>query len=161
MTKNNQMETIVDQLLKDHKIKVKKWSSSSCGRAYFQTREVKIPKPTNEDRFCICLHEIGHILHGEIGKRYEQEYTCEMFAINTAKQYGFDVTGYQERARRHIIICIAKAHCRGLNVDNIAPEIKLFCNVDFDTWKGKKVYVSNWGTDVYKGKQLEISIKDK
>lgn len=161
MATTNQMKSIVNQLLKKHKIKVKKWSTSSCGRAYFQTRMVKIPNPTDVDRFCVCLHEIEHILHGKKGKSYEQEYACEMFAINTAKQHGFNVTGYQERARRYIIMCIAKAHCRGLNVGNIDHQIKHFCNINFNTWQGKKVHVSNWGTEVYKGKPLKISIMDK
>jgi hypothetical protein len=51
-------------------------------------------------------------------------------------------------------MCIAKGHVRKLNLDKIEPHIKDFCGIDFETWKGKKVFVSNWR------KELNIEIKN-
>jgi hypothetical protein len=152
-------EKHLKRLLKQYKIEVVKWSRTSCGRAYWNDKQVKIPHPTDLDRFCVGIHEIKHVIDGYFGKLYQREYACEKFAIQQAELLGFDdIETYQERARRYIIMTIAKGHCRGLNLDNIEPEIKRFCNIDFSEWKGKKVFVSGWGDATYKGVPLNIEI---
>lgn len=146
----------LNKLLNHYNIKVVKWSTGSNGRAWFAKREVKIPYPTNIDRFCVCMHEIKHIIDGKWGNLYQREYACEMFALEQAKLLGFDANMYRERARRYIIMNIAKGYCRKLKLSKLEPEIKEFCNINFDDWVGKKVYVSGWGSDSYKGKPLDI-----
>ena len=151
-------ETHLKKLLKQYKIKVIKWSVSSCGRANWVNNTVKIPHPTDLDRFCVCMHEIKHIIDGGSGKLYQREYACEKFAIEQAELLGFnEIETYRERARRYIIMAIAKGHCRGLNLKNIEPEIKAFCYIDFSEWEGKKVFVSGWGDDTYKGIPMTIT----
>ncbi len=154
-------ESHLNKLLKLYKITVKQWSKSSCGRAWPSKHEIKIPHPTDVDRFCVCMHEIKHVIDGRWGKLYEREYACEMFAINAAELLGFDVTTYRERARRYIIMNIAKGYCRGLSLGNISSEIKRFCQIDFKEWEGNSVYVQNWGENTYRGLGLEIKLTPK
>lgn len=138
----------LNQMLTEHQINVVKWSTTSCGLAWIDKRDVKIPKPTNIDRFCLSMHELGHIIE-KAGRKYmhayEAEYYAEIFAFKQAENLGFDYTNYKERARRYVIMTIAKGYCRGLNIDNINQEIKDFCNIDFNLWKGNKVFIRNWG----------------
>jgi len=160
MFNKEKAEQHLSKLLKQYKIKVIKWSVSSCGKAWFNRKEVKIPKPTNIDRFCVCMHEIKHIIDGYKGKLYQREFACEMFAIEQANELGFDTTQYRERARRYIIMNIAKGYCRKLNLAKLETEVIEFCGIDFSEWEGKKVFVSGWGADAYKGKPLEIKIEN-
>lgn len=158
MFNKEKAEQHLNKLLKQYKIKVVKWSAGSNGRAWWTKKEVKIPHPTNIDRFCVCMHEIKHIIDGKWGNLYQREFACEMFAIEQAAELGFDASEYRERARRYIIMNIAKGYCRKLNLSKLEPSIKEFCNIDFSEWEGKKVYVSGWGSDTYKGKPLQISM---
>ncbi len=150
----------LNSFLKTYKIKVCKWSVTDCGRAYISKKEIKIPKPTNVIRFCICMHEIKHIIDGNKGKLYQKEFACEKFAIEQAESLGFDCSIYKEIARRYVVMNIAKGFCRGLNLKNIEPEIIKFCNVDFSSWEYKRVFVTGWGSsNVRIGKPLEIGIQ--
>lgn len=144
------------KLLRQYKIKVTKWSIGSCGRAWPSIKKIKIPKPTDIDRFCVCMHEIKHVIDGISGKLYQREYFCEKFAIEQAELLNFDCTQYKERARRYVIMCIAKGYCRKLNLLKIDPEIKEFCAINFKEWKDKKVFIRGWGSGVRRGEPLEI-----
>lgn len=151
------------KMLRHYKIKVASWSTSSVGWARVSMKTVKIPKPTDIDRFCVAMHELGHIIKGACKSDmplFKSEYIAEMFALEQAAIFNWDATQYKERARRYIIMNIAKGHCRRLNLDAIEKEIKDFCAIDFESWKGKRVFVSGWGNDVYKEKPLEINISD-
>lgn len=146
------------QMLQTHDISITQWSAGPNGRAWVQSNQVKVPKPTDIERFCVAMHELGHCIKGASKykmKLYKSEFIAEMFAIEQAEQFNWDVTNYKKRAKGYVIMCIAKGHCRKLNLDNIEPEIKKFCGVDFKKWKGKKVFVSNWGND----KELNIDIQ--
>lgn len=135
-------EQKLNEMLKWYGIKVEGWSSASCGRAYWKRKSVKIPKPTNPDRFGVCMHEIKHIIDGNKGKRYEQEFACDMFARNQMINLGMDVTEWDVRTNWHILSRIAMAHNRKANLSKLKPEIKLwFQSVDFTKWIGKKVFV--------------------
>jgi len=156
MFNQEKAEQHLKMMLKRYKIKVIKWSKGSCGRAYIGRKEIKIPKPTNTDRFCVCMHEIKHIIDGFWGKKYQMEYSCDMFAIEQAEELGFDAIEYRERARRYVIMNISKGYVRRLNLNNIDNAIREFCNIDFSEWEGKKVFVSGWGRCVRDGKLLSI-----
>ena len=160
MFNKEKAEQHLQQMLKQYKIKVIKWSVGSVGRACVSKKEVKIPHATNIDRFCVAMHELGHVIKDASKKKmklYQSEFIAEMFAIEQAELLGFDCTDYKERARRYMIMNIAKGYCRKLNLGTIEQEVKDFCKIDFKGWEGKKVFVSGWGHDTYKGKPLQIT----
>lgn len=131
----------INYLLNHYKIKVVSWSKSSCGRAYINRKEVKIPAPTDIDRFCVALHEIGHIVLGRSNRVYRTEYEAEKFALEHASYFYFDTREYTERARWYIVMNVSKGYCRRLNLDTIEQDVIDFCRIDFNEWKGKKVFV--------------------
>lgn len=158
----NDYQKILDQELKANQVTVVKWSASSCGMAYWNTRTVKIPKPTNIDRLGIGFHEIGHIVLGHGGiylnkPVWKKEYEAEKWALDKLDFYGIDSTQFRERARRHLIMILAKGHCRRLNFEKVDQEIKDFCGIDFNEWKNRKVFVSGWGEPKV-GKSFKIEI---
>lgn len=147
----NQQDAIkhIKKLLRHYKIGVKEWSVGSNGRAWVKSKIVKIPIPSDIDRFWIACHEIGHVVKGVDGKLFEYEYIAEMFALEQCKIFNWDYRQPIERARRYVIMNISKGHCRGLNLNSINQEIRNFCDINFDEWKGRKVFVKNWGTASY------------
>lgn len=152
----------LDSLLTEHQITVVKWSSNPCGRAWVSKREVKIPKPTTVENFCVAMHELGHVIENASKSKmplYRSEFIAENFAMSQAKLLRFDYTHYKERARRYIIMCIAKGYVRKLNLSRIESDVIKFCKVDFKSWNGKKVFVSGWGGAVLT-KPLTINIID-
>lgn len=137
----------LNKLLRQYRIRVAKWSKGANGRAW-SNHTVKIPSPTDVERFCVCMHEIKHVIDGFSGKLYQREYACEIYAIEQAQLLGFDTSEYEVRAKGYVTMCISKGFCRGLNLDSIEPHIKEWCGVDFDQWKGKRVFVSGWSTNL-------------
>lgn len=141
-------EQHLNKLLKQYKIKVVKWSTTSSGCAWVKKKEIKIPKPTNPDRFGVCCHEVKHIIDGDIvngkkAKRFEQEFACDMFARE--QMVLIDTGGIAEwdnRTNWHCLSRIAMAVNRGLNINKIGKEIReWFYDVDFEKWVGKKIFV--------------------
>jgi hypothetical protein len=131
--------------LKFYNIHVIKRSRSACGRAY-ESGGVIIPHPTNLEKFCVALHEVGHIRNGFKGLNYIQEYEAEKFAINEAKKLGLDPSEYEQRAKWYVIMHINRGFRRKLQVKNIPQEIKDWCGIDFNLWEemkalGKKPWV--------------------
>jgi hypothetical protein len=159
MSKYNRIEaqSFLDKLYNENKIKIKAISKTSCGRAYWGTREIKVPIPTNEDRFGVCLHEVKHIIDGNKGKRYEQEFRCDVYALDGLKKFGYETTGWKKRMRWHVLSRVAMATNRGLKI--VSKDIKEFYpDVDFNKWIGKRVFVS-W--DNKKGEVDNISVEKK
>ena len=129
---------------KKHKIKVYKTSVTSSGHAFYKTRKIKVPVPTNLDRFAVCLHEIKHIIDGNGKSRFEEEFKCDMFARNILIELGYSTTDWDRRTRWHVLSRIAMAHNRGLNHSKINSEIRTFFNeIDFTKWIGNKVFVGS------------------
>jgi hypothetical protein len=140
-------EKYLKHLLKHYRIKVRAWSIGSNGRAWHDSREVKIPRPTDIDRFCIAMHELGHIINNGDKRRmklYRSEFIAETYAIKQAADFNWDVTEYRERARWYLIMNVAKGHCRKLNLDSIEDDVRDFCQIDFNEWRGKKVFVRRY-----------------
>jgi len=132
----------INKLLKKHKIEVYGWSATSCGRARVKSRTIKIPKPTNIDRFAVCLHEIFHIISRKGSKSFQKEFYCDMYAMETLIEFGYDTTAWNKRTKWHVLSRIAMAHNRGLNHSNITSDIlEYFAEVDFSKWINKKVFV--------------------
>ncbi len=138
-------EAHLSKLLQEYDIKVIAWSKTSSGVAWWARGEIKIPKPTNSDRFAVCMHEIKHIIDGKKGKRFEQEFACDMYAREQLILLGFDgVEEWDKRTNWHILSRIAMAVNRGLHVNKIGKEIReWFKDVDFNEWGNMKVFVSH------------------
>ena len=122
----------MQKMLKQYKIKVIKYRTTSSGRASWEKKEIQIPKPTNADKFGVCMHEIKHIIDGNVGKRFEQEFACDMFAreqmieLNTG---GIDE--WDKRVNWHCLSRIAMAVNRGLDVKKIPAHItKWFAEIN-------------------------------
>jgi hypothetical protein len=134
-------EQYIDALLKQHNITVAKWSVASCGWANIKERCIKIPKPTNVDRFAVCLHEIKHIIDGNWGERFQLEFACDKFALDTLTELGYDTTEWYNTMKCHALSYIAKAHNKGTDLSKMNTEIRRFFEeVDFSKWVGKKVF---------------------
>ena len=134
-------EKYLSDLIKKYKIKIVQTSRTSCGWANWHTNEIKVPLPTNEDRFGVCLHEVKHIIDGNKGKRYQQEFWCDLYALNILKEFNYDTTGWEKRMRWHVLSRVAMATNRGLK--SIDKEItEYYKDIDFTKWYGKKVFVS-------------------
>ena len=134
-------EQHLKKLLKHYKIKVYQWSVGPNGKAYYDLKQIKIPHPTDIQRFCVAMHEIGHVVKGKSSKLYRSEYNAEMFALEQAALFNWDTSTYRERARWYVIMNIAKGYCRKLNLDSIEQDVKDFCQINFEEWKGKRVFV--------------------
>lgn len=132
----------LNRLCKKHKIKVIAWSASSCGRAYIKRKEIKIPKPTNLDRFAVGLHEIFHIIGHKGSTTFEKEFYCDKYALDILIELDYPTEEWTKRMKWHVLAQIAKAHNRGLNHSKINPQIlSFFKDIDFNLWSGKKVFV--------------------
>lgn len=153
-------EKHLKKLLRHYKIHVYQWSKSSCGRAYYKQKRIKIPHPTNPDRFCVCMHEVKHIIDGAGRFSFEDEYNADKFALEQLRELGFD--GEKEwisRMKWHVLSRIAMAHNRRLDHKNISKEIRdFFPEVDFSYWVGKKIFVSR-NKESEKGYKLHASVK--
>ena len=134
-------EGYLNELLKKYKIKISQRSKSSCGWANWNTNEVKIPFPTDIDRFGVCLHEVKHIIDGDKGKRYQQEFWCDLYALNILKEFEYDTSEWEKRMRWHVLSRVAMATNRGAKV--VDKEIAdFYSDTDFTKWIGKRVFVS-------------------
>lgn len=138
-------ESYLNKLLKKYKISVYAWSTTSCGRAYIKEKRIKIPKPTNTDRFAVCLHEVGHIHNGKVRPRYKSEYLAEQYALQHLELSGCDTEKYVQRARNYVLYMLAKAHNRGLDWSKVPKEIIDFTQTDVSAWVGHKVFISGVG----------------
>ena len=153
-------QEIIDRELKLHGIHVIKWSKGSCGRAWVALKEVKIPNATDPDRTGVAFHEIGHVLLNHRGKKpvYLQEYEAEIFALAKLKQYQIPHYQFEARAKSHVIMILAKAHCRKLNWNKVPNEILVWCGIPFKNWNGNSVFVSGWGAKIKDLSEIEIKI---
>jgi len=149
----------ITKLLKKHKIEVYDWSATSCGRAKIKQKKIKIPEPTNVDRFAVCLHEIFHIIGRKGSKSFEKEFYCDMYAKNILIELGYETAAWDKRTKWHILSRIAMAHNRGLNHSNINSEIReFFSEIDFTKWIGKKVFVGYKYSKTIDPNDIEFSV---
>jgi hypothetical protein len=135
--KNIQYRNIIDSLLLENKIKVKKFRSSNSGKAFLKTREVEIPDPKNPGYFVTALHEVGHILYDK--KSYplwKSEYIATKYANDFCKQFNIELPEKViNHSKFYLKSCICKGLIRGLNIDNIDDEILKYVNIEKKYWK--------------------------
>ena len=137
---------IMNKYLKQYKIQVIQWSSSSCGYAYTKRNKegyyrIKVPKPTDADRFGVVMHEIYHCIDSGFTKpSYLAEFKCDKFALDKLQEMNLDTTIWEKRMRWHILSRIAMATNRGhKNINKVVENF--YPDVDFNSWYGKKVFV--------------------
>lgn len=142
-------QDILDRELRMNNIRVRAWSTTSCGRAGFD-KTIKVPRPTDEDRLHVCFHEIGHIVLGHCGwnknsPRFIQEFDADMYGFQKLDEYGIAPTpDMYVRTKWHVLSRLAMAHNRGLNHNKIPDRINKWMDeqgVSIKSWIGNKVYV--------------------
>lgn len=163
----------IDKLMKKHKIIAYKQSVTSSGHAMVKSRKIKIPAPTNVDRFAVCLHEIAHVIKKKGSKSFEKEFYCDKYALDILIELGYETDKWIARMKWHVLSRIAMAHNRGLSHDKINSEIReFFRDIDFTQWVGRKVYVGHvyWEnpipenvklTKAMSAAEVEASLKEK
>jgi hypothetical protein len=129
---------------------------NSCGRAWIERKEIKIPKVKDVDTFCVCLHEIAHILNGRIRPTYLMEFQTEKKALTLALEWAEINPGlitadwlkalekYEGRAKGYIMFHVGKGYQNGLRVHKIEPEVKQWLGHDFDSWPGNRIQVEHY-----------------
>lgn len=137
---------LINQYLRRYKIRIVQWSKSSCGFAYYKKDKqgywrIKVPKPTNIDRFGIVMHEIYHCIDSFFTKpSYLIEFRCDKFALDCIEELGLDSSIWKNRMKWHVLSRVAMATNRGHK--DVNKEIKEFYpDVNFESWYGKKVFV--------------------
>ena len=144
--------------VKEHEIQTVVWIKESQGWADDEISTIWVPKPTDEDRFAVCLHEIKHIIDGENGWRYQEEFDCNIYALNILKELKLSYKQWLYRSNWHSLLQIAYATNRGHNPKFMRKDIKKhFEGINFSKWKGKKVVVT--GIMTAPGYTVEITNK--
>jgi hypothetical protein len=118
-------DAIVEEMKQTYGIRVRKWRKSSSGVAwtirYIQSGKIvkliESPYPRGPMSCAIFLHEIGHhaIGLGVYKPRCLEEYHVWMWALNTMRERGFNVTeAVERRVERSMRYAVGKAKRRGL-----------------------------------------------
>ena len=117
-------EAIARELLQTHKIRVRKWRTSSSGIAVVVryrdgtvTRYIESPRPKGPMSMAIFLHEIGHHVLGvgSISPRCLEEYHAWKFALEEMQRRGLNITdSVLLRVHRSLRYAAKKAQRRGI-----------------------------------------------
>lgn len=159
-----ELQNIIEDYLRKYFIKIVKYSVTNCGCAWIDDRKIKVPKISGKDyidRFMTTLHEIGHIVNGNIKPSCIGEYKAEQFAINEAKKYGIQSESYIRHAKGYVLSNIAEGFNRGLRLNKIPLEMKNWVKEysSIDTWEqtNKKVFFcrSEFKTSFY-GTRIKV-----
>lgn len=159
--KYDELEAIIWQYAKRHKISIlSDRFTTSVGRAWIESKEIKIPVIDSIEDFFVCLHEIGHIITGqkldENAPDYMFEYLADKWAIDTAKKHGVSNFKYEMRAKWYVLQFIADYHNK--NTDYTIPnKVLKFVGEDISTWKGYYVTVFFTTSEVVITKKLKSS----
>ena len=134
--KKTEYRNIIDHLLLEHKITVKRFRSSNSGRANLKGRFVEIPDPVSIQRFVTCLHEIGHI---QRDKSSYPVWKCEHRAIQYAERYCRDhCIDIPEKVIQHnkfyLKAKLCKGFIRGLNISKVDSDVLKYAGIDRIYW---------------------------
>ncbi|GAB5495400.1 MAG: hypothetical protein Phyf2KO_04800 [Phycisphaerales bacterium] len=118
-------------MLKEHRVRVRKWRSSTSGVAWQLTYEdghvsrlIESPRPRGPMSAAVFLHEIGHHAIGfETYKpRCLEEFHAWMFALAQMERWEIQVTeAVQNRVHDALHYAVSKAVRRGLK--ELPPEL--------------------------------------
>lgn len=147
------------EMFKQYKIRTVIWHHKECGRASLSSRTIRIPYPIDSFNFGICLHEIKHIIDGDFGYKFQQEFECEVFALDILKGFGFSHWKYAKSANYYVLSHLAKQLRKGFNIDDLPIDVRLFYpEIDFSSWKGKTIRVYYNETSEY-GYEIRLTSK--
>ncbi|MEM1331679.1 MAG: hypothetical protein AAFR76_15625 [Planctomycetota bacterium] len=123
------------QMLAEHRVRVRKWRSSSSGVAWQVTyrdgtvsRLIESPRPRGPISAAIFLHEIGH--HAIGFDRYKprclEEYHAWMFALEQMGRWKLNITErVHDRVYDSLHYAVQKANRRGLK--RLPAELAPYC----------------------------------
>jgi len=157
--KYDELEAIVWRYAKRYKVSIlNDRFTTSVGRAWVDSKEIKIPVIDSIEDFLVCLHEIGHIVTGQkiddSSPDYMFEYLADKWAIDTAKKHGIYNFKYEMRAKWYVLQFIAEYHNK--NNDYIIPnKVLKFVGEDIYSWKGYNVSVFFTTSEVVITKKLK------
>ncbi len=137
---------IIRDLCKEHAITIeKKRFKSPVGRSWVPDRHIKIPQLKGIIELMVALHEIGHIVKGNIEPKCVEEYQVELWAVMTAKKLNIDVEPYLRMSMAYVLRNIAECHNEGrINIDYLPEDIKKYVKLiepNLSSWKGFSVHV--------------------
>lgn len=145
------MNKFVEEYLKKYKIKVQWRGRKSGGVAYIEEKLIKTPVIDCVANLHFALHEIKHIIEGTRKvhgrKVFENEYDCEMFALNEAAKFlGHVDQNYLFHAVWYVMFKFARAFNRGYKYAKVEQQIKSLMKYDeslleqtkelFVAWRG-------------------------
>ncbi len=128
-------DAIVEEMKSKYGVRVRKWRKGTSGVAwtirYIKSgRIVKLiesPYPRGPMSCAVFLHEIGHhaIGLGVCRPRCLEEYHVWVWALNTMREKGFNVTpAVERRTERSLRYAVAKARRRGMR--EIPPQLRAY-----------------------------------
>lgn len=116
-----QFKRIINSLLKENEIRVRRRYTRPHGLANFALRQINIPHINTVYDFLVCLHEIGHIKNNwtyEKITRHRCEYLTEKWALAEARKYNVhklypeEYKKYLSGAKKYVIFCCHKNNKR-------------------------------------------------
>lgn len=109
---------------------------SGSGVAFIDKRLIKIKEPKSPKTMLTCLHEISHILMGDIRPSYYEEYLAVKKSLEMAKELKIKISRkIIKEEKRYIAYSLQQAIHRGLK--QIIPEVANYIKKEFpETAKG-------------------------
>lgn len=144
----NKANQLVNWLCQEHKITIRNRRDECSGMTYFSFKkdntilkiEVDIPIIKNSISLGVALHEIGHAVNKIHKPAVLDEFLAEMFAVNTGKEYGFNMNYYLRDVKRHVLITILNSFNKNLKYENIPEQVLSFIEPvvpDLKQYEGK------------------------
>ena len=134
----NDYATIVDDMKRAHRLRVRKWRKSMSGcawRVYHadgrSVNWIEAPYPKTALSLAIFLHEVGHHVIGfdRYKKRCEEEYHVWVWAIEQMKTLGVEIDArVKRRFDLSMQYAVDKAVRRGIK--QLPPTLHRFVNVN-------------------------------
>lgn len=136
MTQPNRYEVAAQALLDETGVSVKKYRTSSSGRAFFVGNQIECPKPRGPISFAILAHEVAHKLEFrrrgyKKTPRWESETRAWEYALGQLER--FDLPGH-DRVFRFALPRVQRSFYRavrrGADPDLIEETFPVWFNTD-------------------------------
>ena len=124
----NKYSSYVREQLKITKTQVRRWKDwnpDDVYQAFYEARQVIIPKPVCDWSFLVALHEIGHISTGPRLYSHLAEYNAEQWALKRASSvYDVVCPAYEEDAKIYVTNhLLTDVVCFGYSIHKIKPYV--------------------------------------
>jgi hypothetical protein len=84
------------------------------GGCQFFSNTIYVPRIKDASDFLLCLHEVGHMVHGPTFRNIVDEFKAEQFAISHGRRFGLNTAEYEKHAKRYVFTFVAQEHLLGL-----------------------------------------------